>query len=148
MHTTNPAAVEILTGTINERVAALIPTAQQRILADAFSYARWLTVECASATGEQVVVLRARRPGCLDMLQQLPTGALVSMSNDLRQPPELRADAQCVLVTRYLNDPQTKLRTLSLARQLALDEQRDRDEAHGSFFSRISAGARQIAAAI
>jgi len=148
MHHAPKAAVQILTSTIDPRVAALIPAAQARVLADAFSYARWLALNCVNATGEQCLVLRARRGGCLDMLEQLPTHALVSMANDLRQPAELRADAQTVVVTRYLNDSETKLRTLSMARQLALDEQRERDEAHGGFFRRIGTAARDIAAAV
>ena len=149
MHHAPSAAVQILTSTIDPRVAALIPAAQNRILADTFSFSTWLARQCAAAPSERVLVLKARRHGVQALLESFPTHALAAMVLDMRQPVELLRDARDALVLRYLDEQEVKNRVLSLARQMALDAEREAKAASpAGFFRRIGTAARDIAAAV
>lgn len=129
-------------------VATFLPAAQQRILADAFSFSRWLTLQCATATSESWTVLRARHgAGIQAVLRELPTHALVAMFNDMRQPAEITRDVRDALVLRYLNDPEVKARLTAMARSMALDAQREQQESlarHTSFFQRVGAAVASL----
>lgn len=119
----------------------LAPAAQQRILADTFSFARWLAVECATSGQERVTVLKSRRHGAQSLLAELPTYAIAALLLDMRQPVDLMRDARDALVLRYLASPETKVRVMAVARQMALDAERDQVEAragHAAMFSRVS----------
>lgn len=134
------SAAEILTSPVDARVASFVPAAQVRILADAFSFSRWLTLQCATATDERFLVLKSRRRGALGLLAELPTYGLVALTLDMRQPDHLLRDARDALVLRYLAEPEVKVRVMAMAREMALDAERDQQEAwagHAAMFRRL-----------
>lgn len=134
------SAAEILTSPVDARVASFVPAAQTRILADTWSFSRWFALQCAAATDERVLVLKSRSHSALGLLATLPTHGLAALILDMRQPDHLLRDARDALVLRYLAEPEVKVRVMAMAREMALDAERDQQEAwtgHAAMFRRL-----------
>ena len=139
------SAAEILTNPVDARVASFVPAAQTRVLADAWSFSRWFALQCAAATDERFLVLKSRSHGALGLLAELPTHGLAALILDMRQPDHLLRDARDALVLRYLADADVTVRVMAMARERALDAERDQAEAaagHDSMFQRLRAAIR------
>lgn len=147
MSAPNPEAIAVITNQANARVAAWVPTAQIRVLADAAGFGRWLQLQCMRirASVPQDALPDDTVP---QQLQFLSVPALCALTLDLRQPPAVTVAARDALAMKYLVSDDTQARVIALARQLALDEIADEEQTRSDHDELFQACRREQRAAV
>lgn len=145
--TQNTEATAVIADKANARVAAWVPTAQIRVLADAAGFGRWLQLQCMRirASVPQDVLSDETVP---QQLQFLSVPALCALTLDLRQPAAVTVAARDALAIKYLASDDTQARVIALARQMALDEIADEEQTRADHDELFQACRREQRAAV
>lgn len=139
MSAANPEAIAAITSQVNARVAAWVPTAQIRVLADAAGFGRWLQLQCMRIRSSvpQDVLPADTVP---QQLQFLSVPALCALTLDLRQPAAVTVAARDALAMKFLASDDTQARVIALARALALDEIHEEQQTRAEHQALFDAG--------